>query len=1663
MKFKKLYIVFLFAIITMKTFIGFSQEYTYASTLPSTSAATGKKFSSIALASDGRVFMLDELTKAVFVYDNTGIQLEKITSFKTDAGELLLTKPTAICLDAQDQLYVYDDALGKVIKRPLREAPFAFGEKGSSLGQISNVRSLAADSKGYCYVLNGSSKQVDIFYPDGNYLTWINGTNVPFGELVAIGVNGADELVVLDKSGPHVFMFDVTGTLVNTNRSLGSKKNFKLEKATDMAVLQNGDFIILDESACQGIHFNRIGNVLGNIGGKGATVANGVFRNATMIRANPKTPADICIFDAFTQQVQCFTQKNATAALKNAPKRLKMVNATTSRKPVFDLVVAPNQYRYVIPADDRKKVIAYKDTSNIDIFTITGKIEDAVSIDVDSASNLYVADRGADEILMFDIQGALIRKFGKDIPDKLKDPSGIVVQKSGNIVVADKARGALYMWNSQGVFKKIITSPENSVLTSPVRLQRDSKDQLYVLDGEANCIYRIGSGGWPTAEKILQARSPKPGDKPGIISNFFIDPLDQIHVYNETTHQIEIYAWDFEPQMKFSIGRPGSGINGFEDIDRMLLDTQNLYIYLTSKKGTTQKVYQYLVAPPMPEGSVTYDVVDGKLNVYFAKSKSNAVVAYGLLSKNASGEKIAFRTTGSSFVVTQDPEDTELHHYDFVTMSWSDYSEPSNGFDDYFNYAESMVHAQRYEEALGAWQIALEKMGKSQRMNEHVAKRLSDLSFRLAGSYDVSNAVAYAKTAQALLPKSEMTQAALGHALKAQYRQYAYRNEIDALLVDAESMMSKDILKPLVLGVLDSVGRILALEENLSSINNAIKIQKKVLSWDAGNPMWNASMAASYHELFKYKFVREASSLELSTILEELRANAGIAYTGLKTAKKPYFQTHLILLEGYNLSGRYAETEKQATAELGASSSAMSKTDVIEYRKKLADAFMAQGKYGNAISEYNTILAGAPDNRMVSELLANALIEEEEFDQAKNVLQQLTIGNTDNSHYMIMIGEAELRKGNYTEAIFQLEKAIRQSPSSLEAYGHLAEAFDLNGSSDKALDFYEVAIRNLDQDIKRLEQQSILKKELNQKKLVREKYLVASARIYAAKQQHNAARQSFVRATTLNPNNANAQFGLGESCEKLNRIFEAMDAYNKALSLDENNEKFIGAYLNSVKLRDKALKNELPLSIVAIEPEAIYPSLYKNYSVNKNLPVASLTLSNNSSSPIQVSEIRTFIGGLMNQATKVNGSEIAAYSNQEIRLSAILNDEVLQTSEEKNVQLEIEVDYIAGTKTSTLKQSAPAVLRNRNAIIWKDKRRLSSFVSTNDEPLIDFNKLADQVFRSAPTFGMNPTIIKAMQVYVLLNQSSLTYSNDPNQSYSTLSVHSDILDYLQYPLETMKRGGGDCDDLVALTGAMLENGGISAAYIDMPGHVMLAFDCKIKPVDIRSAGLTPEEVIIIGDRVWIPLETTLLGSKNFFTSWKMGAERFYKELQDGKFPEVIPFADAWQIYQPTAFHPEGYTPKLPEKEALLNSYELMVSQLVAKTKKESINELASRYQSEQDNNYVKNAYGTLLAQTGDLMTARSVFQDALKITQDDASALNNLGNTYLMESKYDQAISYYEQAAALDEQDAMILINLCKAFLGKGDKPNAKIYFQKAESIDQEITETFLDLKTQIQ
>jgi tripartite motif-containing protein 71 len=99
-------------------------------------------------------------------------------------------------------------------------------------------------------------------------------------------------------------------------------------------------------------------------------------------------------------------------------------------------------------------LIAYSDTLPNELFSIKGKFSEASAVACDQKGQIYVLDRGEEEIVKFDAKGTFISKFGGDLKSRLKDPSGLAIQSNGNIIVADRANGNIHLWNELNAFIK---------------------------------------------------------------------------------------------------------------------------------------------------------------------------------------------------------------------------------------------------------------------------------------------------------------------------------------------------------------------------------------------------------------------------------------------------------------------------------------------------------------------------------------------------------------------------------------------------------------------------------------------------------------------------------------------------------------------------------------------------------------------------------------------------------------------------------------------------------------------------------------------------------------------------------------------------------------------------------------------------------------------------------------------------------------------------------------------------------------------------------------------------------------------------------------------------------------------------------------------------------
>jgi len=125
---------------------------------------------------------------------------------------------------------------------------------------------------------------------------------------------------------------------------------------------------------------------------------------------------------------------------------------------------------------------------------------------------------------------------------------------------------------------------------------------------------------------------------------------------------------------------------------------------------------------------------------------------------------------------------------------------------------------------------------------------------------------------------------------------------------------------------------------------------------------------------------------------------------------------------------------------------------------------------------------------------------------------------------------------------------------------------------------------------------------------------------------------------------------------------------------------------------------------------------------------------------------------------------------------------------------------------------------------------------------------------------------------------NLVYVADPRAS----------VDRVQFPHETIKLKGGDCDDLSVLFSCLFESIGIQTAFVDYKSdsgvsHVNIMFNTQLTPEHAGLITSNDRKYYLRRndqnkDEVWILIEPTSL--TNFNLSWETAAERFQIDAID---------------------------------------------------------------------------------------------------------------------------------------------------------------------------------------
>jgi hypothetical protein len=291
--------------------------------------------------------------------------------------------------------------------------------------------------------------------------------------------------------------------------------------------------------------------------------------------------------------------------------------------------------------------------------------------------------------------------------------------------------------------------------------------------------------------------------------------------------------------------------------------------------------------------------------------------------------------------------------------------------------------------------------------------------------------------------------------------------------------------------------------------------------------------------------------------------------------------------------------------------------------------------------------------------------------------------------------------------------------------------------------------------------------------------------------------------------------------------------------------------------------------------QEIFPAAHAMYALS---PVGKARVKNVSARPIEA-KLSFYIDRFMNNPTVSVPVTLLPEEVKEIPFFAVVNDAL-----RSNVNLTIrdgEIGVISsGSPEMEDHYQVRVLIHGKND--WNgDVHLLRFFVTPGDSSVLSFTRNTINTHKSGLD-TLPAELSNFAKAKVLFDDfaKQLSYVNDPKTSQ----------DNVQYPAETLRLHGGDCDDMTVTYSTILSSIGISVAFVDvvppdrpMDSHIYMLFDTGIPAKNAALIGNNPKRYIVRknddgNETVWIPVETTAI-TKGFDEAWNTGATEYFSDVE----------------------------------------------------------------------------------------------------------------------------------------------------------------------------------------
>lgn len=299
---------------------------------------------------------------------------------------------------------------------------------------------------------------------------------------------------------------------------------------------------------------------------------------------------------------------------------------------------------------------------------------------------------------------------------------------------------------------------------------------------------------------------------------------------------------------------------------------------------------------------------------------------------------------------------------------------------------------------------------------------------------------------------------------------------------------------------------------------------------------------------------------------------------------------------------------------------------------KKAEVFVMMGKFDDAIAEIERLELYEPFNAELSLLKGETYLNMEEIREAEECFEKALMHTDERIDTLFEIAYVYEDCDAYEKAIYYFTQIVQESPDNEQAYYEIANCYDVIGRYDKCIEYYDKLISIDPYSTNAWYNLGVIytKMELFEKSVdafdyclaIDDDYVAARfnkanalveldrfndaideyiltidkegpdsitycnlAGCYERLNENTLAREYYKKATRINPNIAEAWFGVGLTYEKEGHLKEAVSYFKRAALLEQDNSEYILVLAEAeYRLGNAAEAKELYKHILEIDP-----------------------------------------------------------------------------------------------------------------------------------------------------------------------------------------------------------------------------------------------------------------------------------------------------------------------------------------------------------------------------------------------------------------------------------------------------------------------------------------------